>query len=171
VSAALTPLYVTAAIVLAIAGAAKLRSPAGAAQALSALGVPAGSAAVRAIACGELLLAALCLLRPSAATAAVLALVYASFAGVSTLLARSRSSCGCFGESDEPASIIQSVLSAGIAVIVLAAAAAGPHGTGWLLGRAPASAAVLAVGIAGCAYAIVLAYRELPQAWGAWSRP
>jgi Methylamine utilisation protein MauE len=170
-SAALTPLYATAAIVLAVAGAAKLRSPGGAVQALHKLGFPAGSAAVRAIAGGELLVAAICLLKPSALSAVVLAAVYAAFAVISTWLARSHSSCGCFGKSDAPASNIQSSLSAAIAIVVLAAAFAGPRGIGWLLGRAPASAVALAAGIAGCAYAIVLAYRELPQAWNAWSRP
>jgi hypothetical protein len=171
VTAALTPLYATAAIVLAVAGAAKLRAPAGAVQALHKLGVPAGSAAVRAIAGAELVLATVCLVRPSAVSAALLALVYAGFAGISTMLARSHASCGCFGENDAPASVIQSVLSAVIALALLAAAFAPPHGIGWLLGRAPASALALAVGIAGSAYAIVLAYRELPQAWNAWSRP
>ncbi len=170
-STALTPLYATAAIVLALAGVAKLRSPAGAVQALRKLGFPAGPAVVRAIAGGELLVAAICLVRPSALSAVVLAAVYAAFAVISTLLARSHSSCGCFGESEAPASNIQSSLSAAIALAMLAVAFAGPHGIGWLLGRAPASAAVLAVGVAGCAYAIVLAYRELPQAWNAWSRP
>ena len=170
-SAALTPLYVTAAIVLAVAGMAKLRSPAGAARALRTLGLPAGTAIVRAIAGGELLIAAACLLRPSAVCAALLALVYAGFGGFSTLLANTHSSCGCVGESEAPASLIQSVLSAVIAIALLAVAFAPPHGIGWLLAREPASAVALALGIAGCAYAIVLAYRELPQAWNAWSRP
>jgi hypothetical protein len=171
VSAALTPLYATAAIVLAVAGLAKLRAPAGAAAALRTLGVRVGSVLVRAVAAAELLVAALCLLRPSTVSAVLLAVVYAGFAGISALLARSNSSCGCFGESDAPASVVQSILSAAIAILMLAAAFAGPHGIGWLFGRAPASAVVLGVGIAGCAYAIVLAYRELPQAWSAWSRP
>lgn len=169
-AAALTPLYAIAAIVLAVAGAAKLRSPRGAADALRQLGVPAGPAAVRGLAGAELLLAVACLLRPSAPSAVLLALVYLAFAAISTALAKTHSACGCFGEDQTPASPIQSVLSAAIAIIVLAAAVAGPHGMGWLLGRAPVSAAVLAVAIAGCAYAVVLAYRELPQAWSAWGR-
>jgi Methylamine utilisation protein MauE len=170
-SAALTPLYATAAIVLALAGAGKLRSPAGTVAALRSLELPATSATVRAIAAAELVLAGVCLLAPSPTTAVLLAMTYAIFAAVALALARRQEACGCFGEDHAPASVAQSLISASIAIIALAGAVAGPHGIGWLLGRPPASAAVLITGIAGCAYAVVLAYRELPQAWNAWSRP
>jgi hypothetical protein len=47
---------------------------------------------------------------------------------------------------------------------------AGAHGIGWILGSAGAAIGfVAALGIAGSAYAAVLVYTTLPQAWAAWS--
>ena len=46
----------------------------------------------------------------------------------------------------------------------------GAHGLPWILGRAPLEALVLGLGIATAVFATVVAYTELPAAWGAWSR-
>lgn len=159
-----------AALVLGAAGAAKLRSPWNAVRATGAIGLRMGTIAVRALGFGELVLCGASLVHPSAATAGALACAYGLFAGVSLLLHRRQAACGCFGEGDAPASLVQSASSLVLALIGVAAAAAPPHGIGWLLHRSPAIAAVLAAGIAACAYAVVLVYTVLTPAWSSWSR-
>jgi hypothetical protein len=166
---ALTPLCAAAALVLCAAGLAKLRSPGPAARALATIGMPVGGRLVRGFAACELALGASCLLAPRAANAAALACVYAIFAGLTLLLARHRAACGCFGDHGAPASAIQSLLSAVLALIALAATIAPPHGLGWIVGQHIWLVAVLTAGVAGAAFGTVVAYTELPRAWGSWS--
>jgi hypothetical protein len=165
-SAALTAPFAVAALVLCVAGVAKLRSPRGAAQALAVGGFRVPVPAVRVFAAGELALGAWSLLVPGRLNAAVLACTYAGFAGLSALLARRHAACGCFGDHDAPATALQSLLSGMLAAVALLAAIWTPHGLGWIGGH---DTVVLAIGIAGCAYGIVVAYTELPRAWSAWS--
>ena len=101
--------------------------------------------------------------------AALLAVTYAGLGGLTLALSRRRASCGCFGEGDEPASAAQSALSAILAAVTLAAAVAGVHGAGWIAGRPPQIAIVLALGAVTAAYGTVVAYAEIPAAWRAWS--
>jgi hypothetical protein len=169
VSSVLTAPFAAAALVLCVAGVAKVRSPAGAVRALEVAGVPGGSAAlVCAFAVLEVALGAASIAAPSALTAGLLACVYGGFAALSLRLARRRAACGCFGGDDVPASAWQSALSGVLAVVGVAAALAPPAGLGWLLGRSPGYAIVFAAGVAGCAYGAVVAYTEIPRAWGAW---
>ncbi len=176
-ASALTPPFLAAALVLCAAGVAKLRSPAGAERALATIGMHHGSltsrlSAVRLLAVAELALGAACLSDPSPPTAAALAAVYAAFAAVGVLLARERAECGCFGDAGAPASGIQTALSAASALVAIAVAATGrTHGIAWVFDRPAGQALTLAIGIAGGAYAIVVAYTDLPQAWAAWSGP
>jgi hypothetical protein len=158
-----------AAIVLCAAGASKLRSPATAIRAFAALGLPASTVLVRAVAACELALGAWCAIHPARPIAVAVACLYAVFAGAAAVLARRRSSCGCFGENDLPASLWQSMLSAALAALVLAALLSGAHGLGWVLARPAPDAAAILIGTAGAAYAAVLAYTQLPQAWASWS--
>ena len=162
----LTAPLAVAALVLVVAGIAKLRAPAPAAGALRELGVPAASSAVRAFAAGEVALGVWALVSPTSLGAIALACCYTAFAGLALLLAARRASCGCFGEGDFPASRVQALLSAVLAVACAAAAIWPPHG---LLDRPAAEAMVLVIGIAASAYATVLAYTQLPAAWSAWS--
>jgi hypothetical protein len=157
---ALTVPHAVAAIVLCVAGVAKLRAPRTAA---TALGVPA--ALIRAFALYELALGAGAL--GWSALSPLLALTYLGLAALTLVLGRRAQACGCFGEGDAPASALQSAISALLAVAAVAPA----HGAGWLLARPPASAVVLVLGIVAAAYAIVVAYAELPPAWRAWSAP
>ncbi|MDQ6806002.1 MAG: hypothetical protein M3065_13790 [Actinomycetota bacterium] len=167
-AALLTTPIAVAALVLAVAGAAKLRSPAGARHALAAAGLSVPSAAIRTIASVELALAALVLLAPGRAACALLAAMYAVLALVARILARGGAACGCFGGEGAPATVTHVGLSV-VLVLVAAVGVAWPaHGIAWLLGSAPGIAAPLALGIAGAAYATVLAYTELPSAWSAW---
>jgi hypothetical protein len=169
VSAALTPPFLVAALLLCVAGALKLRSPRPAAAALRTLGLPGPTWLIRALAVGELALGAACAIDPTRAGAAVLAGAYVAFAGVAAALARRRVACGCFGEDDTPVSAAHWVASAFLGAVAAAAAADGSHGLGWVLGRGAPTAAVLLIGITGALYATVLVYTDLPVAWAAWS--
>ena len=162
----LTGPLAVAALVLVMAGVAKLRAPAPAARALRELGVPAAAPAIRAFAAGEVALGVWALVNAGAVEAIGLACCYAVFAMLALLLARRRAACGCFGESDFPASRVQALLSGVLAVACAAAAIWPPHG---VLDRAAGQAVVLVIAIAGSAYAMVLAYTQLPVAWSAWS--
>jgi hypothetical protein len=168
-AAALTAPFAVAALVLCAAGVAKLRAPAGAVRALAVAGLPGRSLWLRVFAVGEVALGAWSLVQPAPLAAGAIAGLYAGFCVLSLVLARRRAACGCFGDGDAPASIVQSLLSAALAVVAVGAAVAPAHGIGWVVGSGAGRAGVLILGIAASAYAIVLAYTALPQAWAAWS--
>jgi hypothetical protein len=168
-AASLTAPFAVAALVLCVAGLAKLRSPAGAVRALAVAGLPASVVVVRVLAAVELALGSWSIISPSPLAAIAIALLYLVFALLGGLLARRRSACGCFGDGDTPASLLQATLSMALAAVALAAAGFSTHGIGWIVGRDPLIAAVLVAGIFASAYATVLAYTQLPQAWTAWS--
>ena len=108
----LTAPLAVAALVLIVAGVAKLRAPAPAAAALRELGLPAAALAIRAFAAGEIALGVWALAAPTSVAAIALACCYAAFAVLALLLASRRAACGCFGEGDFPASRAQALLSA-----------------------------------------------------------
>jgi hypothetical protein len=155
-----------AALVLVVAGLAKLRAPGPAAQA-----VRLPPLAIRLVAVAELALAGLAVAGPSPRLAAVaMAAVYAAFAALTLRLARAGSSCGCFGMQPSAASPIQSLLSLSLAGLCLLAALVGASGpAGWLASQPMSTAVVLSAGVGAIAYAIVLAYTELPELWRSWS--
>jgi len=155
VSEALTAPFATAALVLCVAGIGKLRSHA--------------SGRWVALAVVELGVGAWCVLAPGRVAAAALASTYATLAVGALVLARRREACGCFGDDEAPASVAQSVLSAAMALVALAAVASTPHGITWVFERSPLIATTLILGTAGAAYGAVLAYTQLPRAWGSWS--
>jgi hypothetical protein len=167
-TAILTPPVVVAALVLAVAGLAKLRSPAAARHALAAAGVSVPDALIRVLASAELALAALVLLVPGRPACALLATAYAGLGLVAGVLARRGAACGCFGGGDTPAGAAHVSLSTAFALAAAGGVVWPAHGFAWMLRGTPGVAAPLAVGIAGAAYATVLAYTELPSAWSAW---
>ena len=161
---ALTVPHAVAAIVLGFAGLAKLRSPRVAARA-----VGLAPLAIRAFATLELALGAWALVAPAAVSSALMAMLYAGFAGLTLALSRAGAACGCFGEEGAPASPIQSLVSAALALLCAACALAEPHALGWILRRSAGTATVLGLGTAGAVYGIVVAYSELPLLWRSWS--
>jgi hypothetical protein len=167
----LTAPLLVASVVLCMAGIAKLRAPDAASRALAGGRLPAGRGSVRLFALAELALGVFSLISPNRFTAAAVCLVFLLFTVLSALLASRASSCGCFGADDAPATVFQSLLSAAFALAAAGACAWPPHGLQWITGRSPGLSAVLLGGIAAAAYATVLAYTELPAAWGAWERP
>jgi hypothetical protein len=164
----LTGPFAVAAIVVAVAGVAKLRAPAVAVGASRELGFRAGPRVIRAFAAAEVATGVWCLVAAGVAAAA-LACCYAGFAAISLLLVRRRAACGCFGEGEAPASLAHPLISGALAAVCVLATVEAPHGIGWMLGRPAAQAIVLLIGIVAGAYATVLAYTQLPAAWGAWS--
>ena len=166
---ALTAPVLLAALVLCVAGVAKLRSPHTAARALDALGLSARPALIRVLAGAELAIGIWCAIDASRPAMLAVACLYAAFAAAALLLSRRRSSCGCFGAHELPASLWQVFISATLALVTLGALAAHAHGLGWVLDRPALETATILIGIAGAAYATVLAYTLLPQAWTSWS--
>lgn len=169
---ALSAPFAVAAIVLCVAGLAKLRSPRTAVRVMAAWGLPARSGLIRSAASGELVLGLWCVGAPGRLSAAALAVVYATFAGlaaVAVLTTRRAASCGCFGDRAAPLGAVHCLLSITLALVAGAGAIWVPHGLSWVISRQVAVGAALAVGVAGAVYAVVLAYTELPGAWRAWS--
>jgi hypothetical protein len=162
------PLAIAAAV-LGLAGVAKLRSPDPATRAAVTLGLPSQRWLVRALASVELALAGWCLAAPGTLSAALLGAVYAAFAGLAAVLARRQSACGCFGTDDAPATAAHWLLSALLAIVCAASVRWTPHGLLWVLAHHPALSGVLAIAVAGAAYALVAVYSQLPAAWSAWS--
>jgi hypothetical protein len=162
----LTAPVAVAALVLVVAGVAKLRAPAPAAAALRELGLPAGQPLIRVFAVLEVALGSWALASPTGVAAIALAGCYVVFAAVALLLAHRRAACGCFGESEFPASRLQALISALLAAACGAAALWAPHG---IVDRPADQAVVLIIGIVACGYATVLAYTLLPTAWSSWS--
>jgi hypothetical protein len=164
VANALTVPHAVAALVLCVAGLAKLRSPAGAA---GAVGLAPGP--VRVFAVAELGLGAWALADATAVASLLMAGLYAGFAALTLGLARAGESCGCFGARGSPASPLQSLLSIALAGASALAAGGGTHAAGWIFGRPPGFVTLLVLGTAGAVYGIVLAYSELPLLWRSWS--
>ncbi len=160
---ALSPLLLAAARVVLAAAVAKLRDPSAAATALATLEVPVPGLAVRALAGLELTIAVMTIAWPGRVSAAALAGLYAAFGAVSWLLRRRHAECGCFGDGGLPASTAQTALSTALACIAALAASSPPRGVAWT-----ATHPAVAIGAAGLAYALVIAYTELPRAWSAW---
>lgn len=167
-SALTAPLLIAAGLLI-VSGLAKLRAPTTAAGALAVAGLPANAALVRALSAGELALGALALIHAGRLETAAMGVVYAAFAVLALTLARRRAACGCFGDSEAPASRAQALLSAVIAGLCILAVAGRAHDLRWVLARPPATAATLLVGAAACVYAVVLLYTLLPAAWTVWS--
>ena len=166
---ALTAPFLVAALVLCVAGVAKLRSPGPALAALAGAGLPASPLAVRAVAGAELALGAGAAVHPGRALAVALANAYAGFAALALRRASRRWACGCFGATGAPATTLHAILSVALALVAAAAAAWPAHGLTWVLERSPSVWIVLVVGIGGAVFGTVVAYTELPRAWSSWS--
>jgi hypothetical protein len=111
--------------VLAFAGGAKVRRPAGTRTAASAAGLPSTPAAVRGLGIAEIV-AAVAGIALGGWAALVVAGLYAGLALVAARLVRRApgTNCGCLGASDAPVSVSHVVVD-GTAVIAAAFAAVG----------------------------------------------
>jgi hypothetical protein len=143
-----------ASIVLAVAGAAKVRNPASALPAFEALRWPARSWAVRCLGAFELVLAAAAFLFGGRLLAAAVAATYAGFTFVALRLARSSSgaSCGCFGSrSSQPTAVHVAADSIVTVTLVAAAIVDAP-------GYLPARSDLVAAGVPYLAFVALAAW-------------
>lgn len=168
---ALAPAFALLALLLALAGIAKLRSPAPAGAALFALRLPSASWIVRAIGAGEVALGLACLLVPGPLTAPLLALAYAGFALVVLALARTAADvpCGCFGEGSFTATRAHAAVDAVAAAIAAAFALAPASGPlDWL--EEPLAGSVALAAVACSAWVCWALFTAPPSIWGAPAR-
>jgi hypothetical protein len=170
---ALWPAYMTLAGLLALAGIAKLRSPATAGATLTAMGLRGTGARVRAlvraVGAGELALACACVAAPGRLPAAVLAAAYLAFGSAVLRLraARAGGGCGCFGDTSAPAGLWHFALNLAAAAVALAAVAAPPPGWGAVADH-PGHLAVALAGVVTAVALGKLAFTAFPAAWGAY---
>ena len=106
------------AVLLAVAGAAKVADPAATSAALQGARLVSDRRLVRLLGVGEIALAVAVLGLGGSVPAALLAVSYAVFAGFAYRQSRQGEGCGCFGVSDAPATRLH------VAINVLGAALA-----------------------------------------------
>lgn len=119
--------YLAAALLLALAGVAKLRAPGASRIALRTAGLPGSAALVRLLGAVEVVLAAAAVLLGGVLPAVGVAVAYGGFAGFAAVLARRSRSvapCGCFGASDAPVGPLHVAVNVVLAAASLGAAAA-----------------------------------------------
>ena len=157
--------FATAALVLVLAGAAKLVRPNDTARALRQAGIPATPLVVRAGSAVEVAVGVAALATGSRISAALLAASYAAFAVfVGQALVRNLplATCGCLGEPDTPPTAVHVVLDAALALAALAAVVRPVHGLGHELAGHPAQTVVLAGLVALAVHLVVTALSALP---------
>ena len=171
--------YLAAALLLAAAGLAKVRRPAGTAIALRQVGLPVPEWAVRAGAGAEV--AAGCWAFTSSRPAAgLVALSYLGFAGFVALALRRGSpvsSCGCFGgrnktdNADSPPTLSHAVLNLAAAATAGWAALHAHAGAVIVLRRQPLAGIPLVLLIGAGAYLAYLVIAALPRTLAAGGAP
>jgi hypothetical protein len=125
--------------------------------------------AVRTLGAIEVTLGVVAALGPTAVTATLVAVAYASFCGFVLALLMTNPGrnvdCGCFGDGERTAGRLHVALNAIACAVAAASAAAGVHGLGWILGRPPLIAPALIIGAVAAIYAAYVAYTLVPRAW------
>jgi hypothetical protein len=167
-SAALLPAFAAAALLLAIAGAAKVVSPYPARGSLSAAGIRVPLVAVRVVGAGEAAVGAAALVEPGTVTALAAALAYGGFCVFTVRLLRATGGevdCGCFGAAGSEAGPVHLVLNGVAFAVCLLAATAPPPGPGWVLAHAPLTTVAICAGVGAAAYASYLVFTAFPRAW------
>ena len=159
-------LHASAALLLLVAGLAKVVRPAPTTSLLATLGLPERPALAVAIGVVELTVGSAALAIGGPALAVATGLLYVGFALVVwRAMAAGAESCGCFGRVDAPPSWIHVLGNAGLAAVSFAAAA-GDSPVDVMDGQPAGGVAfVLVVGVvAGLA---IVAFTALPEALGA----
>lgn len=144
-------LFLSACLLLAAAGAAKVARPYDTARALAQFGWPVGSRVVRLAGAGEAALATVAALTGHRAAATLVAVSYFALgAWVGVALARQVpiSSCGCLGRPDTPPSLAHVAVDVAFGAVAAVAAVGGVSGVGEVLADQPA-AGLPFLGLAG----------------------
>jgi hypothetical protein len=156
-----------AAVVLLIAGLAKVRDPKPTSGALRAMGLPSDLRLVRLLGAVEAVVAAAALVVDHAAFAWGIALSYSGFSiFVAAALRRGTKlqSCGCFGGLEVPPSVLHLVLDASAAAAAGVAAARGADPLLRTLEGEPGGGVPLVIAVAVAAGLCVAAITVLPMA-------
>jgi hypothetical protein len=160
------PFYVACGLLVA-SGVAKLWRPAPAISALEAAHLRGGAVAARALGIVEIAVGALGLWRPSAPTAAAVAVLYLGFALFLVRLIRqgNASTCGCVGSREAPPSSLHVALDLIAVVVTLAVAVAPVAPLAATVDSSPFAGVPLIVGLVGAGALLAVAAAEVPRAW------
>ena len=153
--------YLGACVLLVAAGAAKLRRPRTARDALAGAGIRVPAAAIRLGGAGEVVLGTAAAATGSASAAVVVAVVYAGFAlfAAAVLWRGGRAApCGCFGGEGDRVHPCHVAVDLGLAAAAAAVSAAGGLGAGPV---ARAGLVVLGAGVAWVAYLVLVPFPRL----------
>jgi hypothetical protein len=163
-SAVAGPVF-AASLLLAFAGVAKLRRPSGTVGALRAAGIAAPMWLGRAVGLAELAVATWSLAAGTGPASAAVAVTYLGFAAFSVRLMTTAgsASCGCFGESDTPASSTHVGVNLVLGLLAAGAAIDPPGSLVEVLDGQPAGGAALLMLVALGAWASYLALTLLPE--------
>jgi uncharacterized membrane protein YphA (DoxX/SURF4 family) len=118
--------FAVASVLLLVGGAAKARHPDDTARAIRALGLPSPAVLVRLFALGEMVIGAAALLvggRVAALLVAASYIGFSAFVALAMLRGGVLSSCGCFGSTDTPPTIVHLLVTLGLAAVSLVTAA------------------------------------------------
>lgn len=154
-----------AALVLGVAGVAKVMSPDGTRVALRTVGLPSGRLVVQLLGVVELAIAGVGLVVADRLGAGLVALAYLGFAGFSALLlrrSRGTASCGCFGGTDSPITRVHVVLNVIIAAAVVATLADPVPGVGAVAAETPWAGIPFALLVVLLAWVLQVAFTTLP---------
>ncbi|HEY6960501.1 MAG TPA: MauE/DoxX family redox-associated membrane protein [Gaiellaceae bacterium] len=166
-SAALLPVYFTAAALLVTSAVAKLARPEPAANAMAEIGLPGTAFLVRGAALVELAVAVAMVVTPAIGGPAG-AVLYLGFAALLAAQLRRGGvrSCGCLGAADLPPSRAHLALDVVLAAVCAAERAAPLR----MLVRHPAGGAVVVASGAAAAWTLVAALELVPPALAAYRR-
>lgn len=151
------------AVLLAVAGAAKVTDPAATSAALQGARLVSDRRLVRLLGAGEIVLAVAVLMLGGRLPAVLLAIAYAVFAAFAYRQARQGEGCGCFGVSDAPATRLHVVVNVVAATLAAGAALRPAPSLLAVLGDGVFEALLIAVALLLAAAALRLALTALPE--------
>lgn len=165
--AALSAPVIAAALLLAVAGVAKLAAPDSTVTALRAARLPANRLLVEALGVIELVVGVAVVVWAPPAAVAVMALSYLAFAAFTWRLLRAQgasASCGCFGARTTPAHPLHVLVNLGVALWIAGALVWPVDGLGQAFGHTPLAGIPFVVATASICLGLYLALTALPEA-------
>jgi hypothetical protein len=164
--------FMAAAVLLGIAGIAKLARPGPTGSALSSAGLPSNDVAVRTLGGAELLLSVAAIGTGSRLAATGLAAAYLGFAWFSWSAirgGRSLAGCGCFGQPDTPPTPLHVTLNLGAAGVAGAVAVVPIGPVAAAVTGSPSEVAALLVAVGASVLLLYALLAELPKVRSAGS--
>lgn len=158
--------YLAVAVLVGVAGAAKVLSPRPTAGALRAAGFPSSEMVVRVLGAAELTIAILAMATGTWVGAVPLAVAYLGFAWFSWSAirnGRALSGCGCFGRPDTPPTHLHIVVNLGAALVSAAVAVWPVGGVAEVLGGLGIDATAMLTSVAAAVVLLYALLAELPR--------